>query len=213
MASSPFARSSYEIQSPRLIIRTPSASDAEAYYKLLTTPENFSYEEAEQGLTLERLRVRIGRFAESVARGENSFMVIALRETGQLIGHGGYNTFESVELGQFLSISDALPGKKYMTDLGIMLDYSPWRKGYGLELLSALVEYARGELGCELFRAETGTDNEPWRALMRSAGLAAFEGRHKASYDENLDVWVWKFDAGHWEQAKQKMEAEGKWPL
>lgn len=213
MASSRFARPSYEIQSPRLIIRTPTASDTEAFHGFLTTRENFPHEEPEKDLTLEKLRARIGRFAESAGRGENAFMVFVLRETGQLIGYGGYNTFESVEPGKFLSTPDTPLGEKYMTDFGIMIDHRYWRKGYGLELLSALVEYARGELGCELFRAETDNDNEPWRALMRSAGLAATEGRHKASYDENIDVWVWKFDAAHWEQAKKKLETEGKWLL
>ena len=213
MDSALFARCAYEIQSPRLIIRTATTEDTEAYYKFLTTPENFPYEEPEQGLTLEKLRARIGRLAESTAHGKNAFVIVTLCETGQLIGHGGYNTFESVDYEQFLSLLDTPVGKKYMTDIGIAIAHTHWRKGYGLELLSALVEYAHGELGCELFRTETGIDNEPWRSLMRSAQLERFKGSHKASYDKNVDVWVWKFDANHWAEAKAKMKAEGKWYL
>ncbi|WYZ46651.1 hypothetical protein EsH8_IX_000876 [Colletotrichum jinshuiense] len=207
------ARSAYEVNSSRLIIRTAIDSDTESFHKLLTTAENFPFEEPEKGLTIEKLRARIGRFAESTAQGKNAFMVVILHETNQLIGYGGYNTFESAEPAEFLRETTLEPGQKKMTDIGIVLDHKYWRKGYGLELVSVLVEFARLELGCELFRAETGNDNEPWRALMRAAGLAEFEGKHKASYDANQDVWVWMFDSGHWEQAKTKMQAEGKWLL
>ncbi|KAJ0165921.1 hypothetical protein CTA2_9443 [Colletotrichum tanaceti] len=213
MASSQFARTAYEINSPRLIVRTATDSDADAFHGLMTNPENFPFEEPEKNLTIERLRTRIGRFAEFTANGKNAFMVVVLRETGQLIGYGGYNTFESVDPVEFLSETTLSPGAKYMTDFGIIIDQSHWRRGYGLELVSVLVEYALVELGCELFRAETGDNNEPWRALMRAAGLADLEGRHQASYDANQEVWVWKFDSGHWKRAKEKMQAEGKWRL
>jgi len=213
MASSPFARIAYEIKSPRLIVRTATEADTESLHKFLTTPENFPYEEPEKGLTFEKLRTRIGRFAESTAKGEDAFLIVVHRETSELIGYGGYNTFESVDPGEFLPETTLSPGKKYMTDIGIIIDHKHWRKGYGLELVSVLFEYARIELHINLFRAETGDDNEPWRSLMRAAGLAEFEGRNKASYDASQDVWVWKFDAGHWEQAKQKMQANGKWAL
>jgi len=214
--ASPFARPSYEILSPRLIIRTATELDTEAFHKLLTTPENFPHESPEKDLTPEKLRTRIGGFGESTARGQNAWVVFCLRETGELIGHGGYNTFELVEPGQFLgykSGSSTHSGpEKPMTDLGIMIDHRHWRKGYGLEILCALIEYARG-LGCELFRTETGDDNEPWKALMQAAGLGGCKGRGPASYDEKLEVWNWKFDVDQWEQTKKDLEADGKWPL
>ncbi|KDN69431.1 putative acetyltransferase [Colletotrichum sublineola] len=213
MASSKFARPAYEIKSPRLIMRTATDSDAEEFLNLLTKAENFPFGEPEKDLTLEKLRVRIGKFAESTAKGKDAFMVIALRDTNQLIGYGGYNTFESLDPAEFLTATTLSPGPKYMTDFGIMIDHEHWRKGYGMETISALVEHARAELGCELFRTETDNDNEPWRALMRALGLAGLEERHKASYDASLDVWVWKFDAGHWDQAKKRLKAEGKWVL
>ncbi|GJC84342.1 hypothetical protein ColLi_07180 [Colletotrichum liriopes] len=211
--SSRFARPAYEIKSPRLIVRSATDSDAKDFYNLMTNPENFPFEEPEKNLTIERLRTRIGRFAEFTAEGKNAFMVVVLQETNQLIGYGGYNTFESLDTAEFLTETTLSPGKKYMTDVGIIIDHRYRRKGYALELVCALVEYARVELDCELFRAETGNDNKPWRALMQAVGLADFEGRHKASYDADQDVWVWKFDSGHWGQAKAKMQAEGKWLL
>ncbi|KZL85123.1 gcn5-related n-acetyltransferase [Colletotrichum incanum] len=211
--SSRFARPAYEIKSPRLIVRTATNSDAEDFYDLMTNPENFPFEEPEKNLTIERLRTRIDKFTEFTAEGKNAFMVVVLQDTNQLIGYGGYNTFESIDPAEFLTETTLSPGKKYMTDFGIIIDHRYRRKGYGLELISALVEYARVELDCELFRAETGNDNESWRAFMRAVGLTDFEGRHKASYDANQVVWVWKFDSGHWDEAKEKMQANGKWLL
>lgn len=89
-----------------------------------------------------------------------------------------------------------------------MFDAKYWRKGHGREVLRALLEYAYGELRCGLFQTETGDDNRPWKALMRSVGFGAFEAKGQASYDASLEVWVWKFDAENGERAKEKMKAE-----
>ncbi|KAK7218969.1 hypothetical protein V2G26_006972 [Clonostachys chloroleuca] len=48
------------------------------------------------------------------------------------------------------------------TDIGITIDHKHWRKGYGVEAFCGLVEFAHRELGCKLFRVETGLTNEPW---------------------------------------------------
>ncbi|KAF6796933.1 acetyltransferase [Colletotrichum sojae] len=204
-----------EIRSPRIVIRTAVDSDAEAFLKFLTTPENFPFQETEKDLTLDRIRTRIAKFAELTAKGKHGWVVFVLRETNELIGYGGYNGFKSVDPTEFLSGTTTLPpGEKgNMTDLGIGIDHRHWRKGYGLEILEALVEYARVNLGCELFRTETGDDNQPWRSLMAAAGLGQFESREKASYDANQEVWLWKFDAGHWEKSKAKLQGDGKWLL
>ncbi|KAK1636343.1 acetyltransferase [Colletotrichum phormii] len=213
MSSSQFCRASYEILSPRLIVRTVTESDTESFHAIMTAPENFPFEQPEQGLSFEKLRARIEKFAKMSAEGKNAFLVVELRDTNELIGYGGYNTFESVAPTEFLDQTTLSGSETYMTDIGIIIDYKQWRKGYGLELISLLIEYAHNELGCEVFRTETGDDNEPWRALMRAAGLSRFKGRHKASYDEKQEVWVWKFDAGHWRQEKERMQVDGKWPL
>ncbi|KAK1455629.1 acetyltransferase [Colletotrichum melonis] len=122
------------------------------------------------------------------ADGKNAFLVVEPRGTDELIGYGGYNTSESVDPPEFLDQTTLQGSKAYMTDIGIIIDHKHWRKGYGLELISVLIEYAKNELGC----------------------LAKFEGWQKASYDEKQEVWVWKFDAGHWKQEKERMQIEGK---
>lgn len=194
-SSSPLARPSLEIESRRLAVRPAVASDADAFLELLTTSANFPHEAPEKGLKLERVRARIAGFAASAARGDDAFLIFVERQTDRLVGYGGYNTFQSVELGRFFQPPADAPAEgggggdaKRMTDIEIMLDHHCWRRGFGLELLCALVEHARSCLGCELFQAETADDNEPWRALMRAAGLGDTEGRIKASFDPSLDV-------------------------
>ncbi|KAK1991609.1 gcn5-related n-acetyltransferase [Colletotrichum falcatum] len=213
MASQDSARNTLEIVTPRLIIRTAVPSDAKAYLGYLTTPANFPFQEPEKDLTMDRIRARIDDFAESTARGENGWIVIVLRDTGELIGNGGYNTFEPVDAAGFLLPGTATlpPGERRMTDLGVGINHRHWRRGYALEALEALVEHARASLGCEVFRVETGDDNGPLRSLMRTAGLGGLESRHRASYDASQEVWAWKFDAGHWARSTAKLKGEGKW--
>ncbi|KAK2025764.1 gcn5-related n-acetyltransferase [Colletotrichum zoysiae] len=213
MASQDPTRTALEIITPRLIIRTAIQSDAEAYLNYLTTPGNFPFQEPEKDLTMERIRTRIDKFADFTAKGENGWIVIVLRDTNELIGNGGYNTFEPVDPAGFLlpGTTTLPPGERRMTDLGIGIDYRRWRKGYALEALEALVEHARTNLGCEVFRIETGDDNQPWRSLMRVAGLGEFESRQKASYDASQEVWAWKFDSGHWSRSIKKLKGDGKW--
>lgn len=112
------------------------------------------------------------------------------------------------------SDSSTLPSQgQYLADIGVMLEHNQWRKGCGLEALSAMIEYAQVELGCGLFRVETDLANEPFRSLMRAAALGSYKSRHRATYDEDLDVWVWKFGAADWAEARETTKATGKWLL
>ncbi|EFX04305.1 gcn5-related n-acetyltransferase [Grosmannia clavigera kw1407] len=224
-----FARPAHEILTPRLVLRTPTFADVDAHYCHNSTPENFPFDVRDTELTPEKARSEIERIIDKTAAGRAALLFFALRDTGELIGHGGYNVFQLLDPAVYLGIENkqdemsadsadtttniALAQKQYLADIGIMLDHKHWRKGFGLETLSAMVEYAQTELGCGLFRIETDLANEPWRALMRAAGLGACESMHKATYDKDLDVWVWKFDTTHWAQAKETIKAAGKWPL
>ncbi|UQC88636.1 acetyltransferase [Colletotrichum lupini] len=124
------------------------------------------------------------------ADGKNAFLVVETRDTDELIGYGGYNTSESVDPPEFLD-QTTLQGSKAYREAKPSSSSPP-------------------KTSLDVKFSETGDDNEPWRALMRAAGLAKFEGWQKASYDEKQEVWVWKFDAGHWKQEKERMQIEGK---
>lgn len=209
-----FPRDEYEIVSPRLIIRTARESDAEGLLQYLQTPENFPYFPCEKDLTVEKLRGRVGRWKAMQPEGKNAFMVIILRQTGEVIGQGSYNCFEWTEPTAAAGDSGSEAKEKNLfTDLGVMLDHKHWRKGLGTEAYCSLMEFAIAELGCDLFRTETAAENEPWKATIRNLGLANVESFGPQSYDANVTGWVWKYDARDWQKAKAGLQEKGKWPM
>lgn len=213
-SSSRSHRESYEITSPRLVIRTALDSDAEGLHQFLTTPENFPYMPYDEKLTVDKLRTRIDRWKTMQAQGKNAFLIIVLQETGEIIGQGSYNSFEWAEApGKTEGGATNAPEKRKLTDFGVLLDHRHWRKGLGTEAVCSLVDFAAEELDCSLFRTETATENEPWRAVIRSIGLHEFESFGPQSWDEKVEGWVWKFDAGDWQKVKARKQESGKWPL
>lgn len=209
-------RESYEIISPRLVIRTALESDAEGLHRFLTTPENFPHMPYEKELTIENLRGSISRWKDTQAKRANAFLIVVLRETGEVIGQGSYNCFESVAAAPETSADGEAAGgqeKKMLTDFGVMLDHQHWRRGLGTEAVCSLVNFAIEELGCTLFRTETAKENEVWRAFMRRVGLEEFESFGPQSYDEKIEGWIWKFDADNWRRLKANAQETGRWPL
>ncbi len=161
----PSPPATYEIETPRLVIRTAISSDADALYHFHSNSANLPYDNIDPNISPDVMRTRIGKWKASAAQGKNAFLVIALRETGELIGTGGFNCFEPQPGG------DECSDRPYLTDTGAMIDHSHWQKGYATEVLCASVEFAFNELGCQVIRIETGTENKPWRALMQAMGL------------------------------------------
>ncbi|VUC26089.1 unnamed protein product [Clonostachys rosea] len=217
--SRPFARRSYEYRTPRLLIRTPTSVDEEAYYALSTDPGNYPYDEAETELTREALTEFIKRIPDYSFDGEAAFFVIELRETGEVIGLCGYNAFKFQKPAQYLKRPGASSHPTWQTDIGLTIDYKHWRKGYGVEAFCGLVEYARRELDCNLIRVQTNLENEPWIKLMDKVGLSEFKKPDKVIFENKngekgeKDVWNWRFDAEDWAKARRVMVEAAKWPI
>lgn len=215
----PTSREAYQILSPRLVIRTAVAADAESLHKLMTTPENFPHGGCNTKPTVDEFQARIGRWHAMQREGLNAFLVVALRDTGELVGQASYNLFEplpSTAAADNDGDGDgdgaaAAPPARLLVDIGLVLDRGHWRRGLGAEVVCTLVEFAARDLGCAAFRAETDAANEPWRALMRSLGLEAFETFGAQSVDET--GWVWMFDAEDWGRVRAGLKEKGKWPL
>jgi len=223
-----FPPSSYEIVTPRLVIRNAIPSDAEAMARILSSPENMPYQTVNDCISVDGMLRRIANWNKMASEGSNAFLVIALRETGEPIGTGGFNCFEpqpgnvdtpasEPSLGHCIDTQPSadMPAtgrRPYLTDIGVMLDHPLWRRGYATEALCASIDFAFTELRCQLVRVETNTKNEPWRALMRSLGLGELEENSVTSYDVTTG-WLYKIDARTWESAKTNLKASGKWPL
>ncbi|KAF9282782.1 hypothetical protein BGZ88_010850 [Linnemannia elongata] len=225
-----FPPSSYDIVAPRLVIRNAIPSDAEAMARILSSPENMPYQKCDDRIPTDEMLRRLTKWNKMASEGSNAFLVIALRETGEPIGLGGYNCFEpqphsadtpvsEPTLGDSIDLqprSASLPvsgTSPYLTDIGVLLDHSLWRKGYATEALCASINFAFTELKCQLIRMETDIKNEPWRALMRSMGFENLEESAVVSFDGKTTGWIYMLDIETWETTKTNLKARGKWPL
>lgn len=224
-----FPPSSYEIVTPRLVIRNAIPSDAVTVARILSSPENMPYERVNGSISIDGMLRRIANWNKMASTGSNAFLVIALRETGEPIGTGGFNCFEPQPGSADMPVSEPSLGycidpqprsadtpassrSPYLTDVGIMLDHPLWRRGYATEALCASIDFAFFELKCQMVRLETNIKNEPWRALMRSLGLGDLEENGVVSYDE-MTGWLYKIDVETWETTKTNLKASGRWPL
>ncbi|KAF9389945.1 hypothetical protein CPC16_005469, partial [Podila verticillata] len=218
-----FPPSSYQIVTPRLVIRNAISSDAEKMAHILSSPENMPYQRHNGSISIDEMLRRITNWNKMASDGSNAFLVIALRESGEPIGTGGFNCFEpqpgSADTSasepslsccidpQLRSADMPMSGRSpYLTDIGVLLDHPLWRRGYATEALCASIDYAFTDLRCQLVRLETNIKNEPWRALMRSLGLGDLEENGVSSYDVTTG-WIYKIDVETWESAKTNLKA------
>lgn len=197
----PTRREVHIIETRRLIIRTAAPGDAPEIAALRGNPENNPYGGADSN-DPEVYVGRISRWQKANAEGRFAFLVILLRDSGSLIGFGGYNEFRWIKPSgsQTEDKTDALE-----VDIGAQIDHRYWRQGYAREAFVAMVEYAFNDLGAAQISCDTNTANEPWRGLMQSVGLGAKEEKqvnpdgHPASGETSL---VWRFTRGYWEAVK-----------
>jgi RimJ/RimL family protein N-acetyltransferase len=205
---SPFARDAYEIHSPRLTIRTAVESDAEGMREFITNQDNNPHTPTESDVTIEYMRTRVGKWRDATAQGTGGFQVITLRSTGELIGYGGYNCFNPIE-----ETAVGTESPRYLTDIGVMIAKSRWRKGFGLEAFCALTEYAFVNLGITQVRIQTDLANEPWRSLMSALELSRLERQQRLSYDEDTVGYAWHLEATDWQVVKEGLQKNGRWLL
>ncbi|KAK9773879.1 putative Gcn5-related n-acetyltransferase [Seiridium cardinale] len=214
-----FPPEKYEITGPRLVIRNAIPQDAQALVDLMGKVENLpeGATEAMTGLTIESMVERMGRWNKSASEGKNAFLSIALRDTNEVVGYMGFNCFRSkAEFDGTEPERDLpLPGLegRYLTDLGVSIDYRQRRRGYSTETICASIEFASETLGCQVVRLETGLANEPWRGLMRYIGFGELEQKDKVSYGNHPIGWLYRVDREAWQKAKANLKANGRWPL
>lgn len=213
--ASQFAREAIEIKTPRVVIRTGLPSDAEAFARYNRTPANFSHGGCQPDATTDKAAGTIAKFTQWAAEGKHAWVFMFARETGEFMGYGGYNCFASVNAASFLagpsSSTDSETKDDVLADMGIMLDHRFWGAGYGLEIFIGLVAWAQREMGARVFRTETDVENEEWQALMRRAQLGECVSTEAASYDAAKKVLQWRWNDETWQQAKKKLQEQGRW--
>ncbi|KAK6212551.1 hypothetical protein LQW54_005135 [Pestalotiopsis sp. IQ-011] len=211
-----FPPEKYEILSQRLVIRTPIPEDAAAYVDLMGKVENLPMGETEamKDLSVPAMIERFGRWKKSSDAGKNAFLTIALRETDEVVAWMGFNCFRTREglEGTAPERDEPAPGLagRYLTDVGVNVDYRHRRRGYGLEAVCAAVDFAFATIGCQVVRLETSLENERWRGLMVAAGLGAAEETAKLSYNGEVG-YLYKVTKEDWQKVKEDLKAKGKW--
>lgn len=223
MSSEPAAPAAtgLKITSPRLTIRTAAPSDGEALVAYFSNQANFPWP-AEKDLTLDKMLPRIDKFADATARGQSAFMVIALRETGQLIGFGGFNNLPRTEpLGDkpaWEIRNGSGEGTVRVADVGVSIDHQHQRRGYAREAVCATLEYGFENLGCAYAHLDTQKDNEPMKALMAGLGVKGVEGDGSESVEDAAFGFAskavnYEFDGATWNSVREELRKKGTWPL
>lgn len=214
----PHARPFHTIHTPRLLIRSCKVSDAKVLHTLRTEPLNNPFGGVrEPDITVAVQAERLADSVKTTAEGKNGWVVAIIKdpkphdeavealrvEEGILIGNSGFNAFPLMP-----TVAD--PSKEAMAgNIGVMVDYRFIRKGYAIEITSAVIEYGFGELGCEMMALETNFSNGPFRAMMKNMGI---EETSIVDNEEEKEV-RYHFDKEMWERAKVQMKANGKWYL
>ncbi|CAI6030831.1 unnamed protein product [Clonostachys chloroleuca] len=164
------------LHTENLTLRPAVPSDAAPLAAIFANPLNTQYEPHKpSNTTVEEYQGRIAKWEDLRARGQAYFLVITrplTTETGLaspsasgVVGFGGIN-----------AISTEAQGKR-IADLGVLIDSSEWRKGYGQEALQATLDFAfrkveAGGVGCDEAFFETLAVNTPFQGLADRMGMA-----------------------------------------
>ncbi|KAH6717970.1 acyl-CoA N-acyltransferase [Leptodontidium sp. MPI-SDFR-AT-0119] len=189
------------LRTENLTLRPAVPSDAAPLAAIFANPLNTLHEPHKpSNPTVEEYQGRIAKWEDLRACGRAYFLVITRRpttETGSasppadgVIGFGGIN-----------AISTDAQGKR-IADLGVLIDSSEWRKGYGREALQATLDFAFRKVeaegvGCEEAYFETLAVNTPFQGLADGMGMAKW----KRVKSEGKEV-EYRFSKEDWEGMK-----------
>lgn len=177
------------LDTARLTLRRPAATDAEALYRLIDDPTI-----AAQTLTIphpyprEMADTWIAHHHEQSAAGNAYTFVAIAKATGDLVGAIGLSrdlTHHRAELGYWI-------GRPY------------WRRGYATEAATAVVAFGFTDLACHRVTAQCYVGNAASRRVLEQAGLL-YEGTrrgHIKKPDGFRDVELFGILRTDWEKER-----------
>lgn len=173
------------LRTKNLTLRPAVASDAAPLAAIFANPLNTQHEpHTPSNPTIEEYQGRIAKWEDLRAGGKAYFLVITHADS--VIGFGGIN-----------AVSTDAQGKR-IADLGVLIDSSEWRKGYGREALQATLDFAFSEgVACEEAFFETLAVNTPFQGLADRMGMAKW----KRVVSEGKEV-EYRFGKEDWEGMK-----------
>lgn len=182
-----------------LTLRPAIPSNAASLAALFANPLNTLHEPHKpSNPTAEEYRSRIVKWDDLRARGQACFLVIIRRRpppppprtttTDSETGPGGSaspspsaaDAAHVIGFGGINAISTDARGKQ-IADLGVLIDSSEWRKGYGREALQGTMDFAFRKVeeaegaGCDEVLFETWAVNTPCQGLADRMGMAKWK--------------------------------------
>ncbi|KAK6596715.1 acetyltransferase [Botrytis cinerea] len=169
-----------------LTLRPAVPSDAASLAAIFANPLNTQHEPHKPSSpTVEEYQGRIAKWND-LRTGSGSL------PAGGVIGFGGIN-----------AISADAQGKR-IADLGVLIDSSEWRKGYGREALQATLDFAFRQVGaegvgCDEAFFETLAMNTPFQRLADRMGMTKW----KRVKSDGKEV-EYRFSKEDWEGIKKQ---------
>lgn len=146
------------LETERLVLRRIEEGDAALHDQLLNTPAVMEHLGGVK--ELHELEARHARSMASFAREGFGFMMLIEKASGELVGHAGLKRVDS-----------AYASNQGDHEMGWVIRQDRWRRGYALEAMRAVVEWAFVSLDAPLLVALTSERNVgSWR-LMEKLGM------------------------------------------
>lgn len=153
------------IETPRMIIRNFTLTDATDLYEILG--DNETMEHSEPPYDLEKTQ----KFLTSFCIGRNGAVAAVHRESCKVIG---YILFNEQDKGLY--------------EMGWFFNRSFWQQGYAYKACKAVIDHAFGALKVHKIFAET-TDAVKSVRLMKKLGMQ-LEGIQRSQTKDNHGQWV-----------------------
>jgi RimJ/RimL family protein N-acetyltransferase len=177
------------IQTRRLRLRSWRAADRERFHAACNTPEVMRWLGGVQSRT--QLRQDVAYFAAMEKREGFTFWVVERRSDKAFLGFVGLIRVEEEDC--------PFAGE---VEIGWRLRQSVWRRGYGFEAASAVLDHAFVELKLERVVSRTAKRNAASVALMRKLGLKRCRKMDYRSVVAIAKLAVFTLTARQW--AKQR---------
>ena len=158
------------IETARLVLRTWAPSDFAWFLEEMNVPATTTFLGGVR--PVEHVLQRLTANAAALDAGELGFWLVALKSSGEAVGHCGLNLISSPHA------PEAIRGQP---QIGWTITASHWRQGYALEAARGVLAHAFGPLGYATIFSQTSASNGPSTAMMVRLG---FEPVPELDYDD-----------------------------
>jgi RimJ/RimL family protein N-acetyltransferase len=141
-----------EVQTRRLLVRPLRADDAPGMYSIYSDPQTMRYWSSVSIRKLEDAAHMVAEDLKLQLSGTAVFWAIVLPRTGRVIGKF---TLLQIDRGN------------RRAEIGYVLNRQFWRKGYGSEVLAAMLELIFNDFGLHRLEADIDPNNAASIALLK----------------------------------------------